>query len=434
MPPLLLYMEDDNNNRMLIHRVLQAENFDVISADNAHDGIKMALQFLPDIILMDISMPTMDGYTATNALRQFPELDGIPIVAVTAHALAGDREMALESGCDGYIPKPIDVDTFPTEIRTYLTDKLGYAYRDDLGTGLSKALGIDGENLQASTPQDLFPLLATHAKSSWVKFLVNQLSYGSQAIQGRAVIALALWHINDNSAPHNDTVGQRYFWSHVHDSLSDSTRFKAETYWSRVTKVASALTEGDTKAMHTALRLCMRSDKGECREWALRILDIERASKRLKLARKAISDTVAGVRTVAIDILVANVDEIDLPIFERALSDRDRYVREQSARGLATLPDDVGLPSLIHALRTGQDSIAEVIPNALALIGTEQAITELIDSLSYRRDIGVLRHIVTSLGQVNDDRCYQALQTLTQHDNPTVRELVAQCLKDHPAR
>ncbi|GEM_PF-503657 len=434
MPPLLLYMEDDNNNRMLIHRVLQAENFDVISANNAHDGIQMALKFLPDIILMDISMPTMDGYTATYALRQFPELDGIPIVAVTANVLAGDREMAIKSGCDGYIPKPIDVDTFPNQIRTYLTDKLGYAYRQDIDDNLKYALGTGKNTWHNATATDIFPILDTYASTTWTDYLKNQLAYGSQALQGQAVIALANWHTSDDNAPHNQTKGARYFWKQVSDSLKQSTRRKAENYWSKTARIALALIDTNATDLNKALALCMRAQDGVCREWALKTVSANQAESRIDLARKAISDTVADVRRVAVKILAGHAHTDDLNHLERALSDRDREVRETAALGLAKLPDATGLPPLTHALRTGQDATAEAIPSALKSLGSQSAIDELIASLSYRRDVGVLRHIVIALGDINDERCYQALGELIEHDNPILRDLARQLRADHPAR
>lgn len=122
MPPRVLYIEDNQENRMLVRRVLMVEGFEVTEVDNAHDGIRMALDDPPDIILMDISMPGYDGLSATQTLREYPELDHVPIVAVTANVMKGDREETLRAGCDGYIPKPIDVDQFPDQVRAYLTD------------------------------------------------------------------------------------------------------------------------------------------------------------------------------------------------------------------------------------------------------------------------------------------------------------------------
>ncbi|PJF39174.1 MAG: response regulator [Phototrophicales bacterium] len=120
MSPRVLYIEDNAENRMLVRRILMVEGFEVLDADNAHDGIQMALENPPDIILMDISMPGYDGLSATQVLRQRPELDHVPIIAVTANVMKGDREQTLRAGCDGYIPKPIDVDQFPDLIRSFL--------------------------------------------------------------------------------------------------------------------------------------------------------------------------------------------------------------------------------------------------------------------------------------------------------------------------
>jgi two-component system, cell cycle response regulator DivK len=116
----VLYIEDKPDNRLLVQRVLMAEDFDVLEAADADQGIRLAQEERPDLILMDINMPGRDGYSATNDIRQMPELSHIPIVALTANVMKGDRERSLDAGCDGYIPKPIDVDRFPSEIMMYI--------------------------------------------------------------------------------------------------------------------------------------------------------------------------------------------------------------------------------------------------------------------------------------------------------------------------
>jgi len=118
--PRVLYIEDDANNRMLVRRILMVEGIDVVEADNAVDGINMALNNPPDLILMDISMPDMDGLTATEEIRNQPSISHLPIVALTANVMEGDKEIALNAGCDGYIGKPIDVDTFADQVKSYL--------------------------------------------------------------------------------------------------------------------------------------------------------------------------------------------------------------------------------------------------------------------------------------------------------------------------
>lgn len=118
--PKVLYIEDRPDNRLLVRRVLLVEGMDVLEAANAEQGIALARSERPDLILMDINMPGKDGYTATNDLRQIPELDHIPIVALTANVMKGDKERSLDAGCDGYIPKPIDIDRFPIDIMNWI--------------------------------------------------------------------------------------------------------------------------------------------------------------------------------------------------------------------------------------------------------------------------------------------------------------------------
>ncbi len=123
--PTVLYIEDNRDNRMLVRRILMASDYDfqVVEADNARTGIEMAQQSPPDLILMDMSMPEMDGLTATRMLRGIDHLRDIPIVALTANAMEGDREKSLEAGCSGYIRKPVDVDKLPEEIIHYIRSR-----------------------------------------------------------------------------------------------------------------------------------------------------------------------------------------------------------------------------------------------------------------------------------------------------------------------
>lgn len=123
--PSILYIEDNKDNRALVRRVLLVEGYDMIEAANAEDGITLALQMHPDLILMDINMPGMDGLSAATHMKGLDALQGIPIVALTANAMKGDREQALGAGMDGYIPKPIDVDRFPMQIQRYLAGGKG---------------------------------------------------------------------------------------------------------------------------------------------------------------------------------------------------------------------------------------------------------------------------------------------------------------------
>lgn len=119
MSKQVLYIEDNAFNRILVRRILEAEGFTVLEADNAAEGIEIARKIQPDLILMDLSMPELDGLTATRTLRDIPDLKNVPVVALTANVMPDDRDRALEV-CDGYIPKPIDVDNFPAEVQRYL--------------------------------------------------------------------------------------------------------------------------------------------------------------------------------------------------------------------------------------------------------------------------------------------------------------------------
>ena len=116
----ILYVEDNRENRILIKRVLEAEGYTVDEAADGLSGLKMAQENRPDLILLDINLPDIDGYEATKRLRKMNGISGVPVVALTANVMQGDREKSLEAGCDGYIQKPIDVDQLPNQIESYL--------------------------------------------------------------------------------------------------------------------------------------------------------------------------------------------------------------------------------------------------------------------------------------------------------------------------
>lgn len=116
----ILYVEDNFENRILIKRVLEAEGYTLIEAENGKQGLELALSSSPDLILMDINLPDIDGYECTSRLRHTNGVKRIPILALTANVMEGDHEKALAAGCDGYISKPIDVDTLPIQIAGYL--------------------------------------------------------------------------------------------------------------------------------------------------------------------------------------------------------------------------------------------------------------------------------------------------------------------------
>ncbi len=116
----ILYVEDDPNNRTLIRRVLMAEGYEVVEAYDANMALDTLKTLQPNLILMDINMPEMDGYALTAVIRKIPHLGKVPIIALTANVMRGDRERSIEAGCDGYIQKPIDIDTITTQIERFL--------------------------------------------------------------------------------------------------------------------------------------------------------------------------------------------------------------------------------------------------------------------------------------------------------------------------
>lgn len=119
----ILYVEDNSENIMLVRRVLEAKGYVVLEATNGLEGIEIAGRESPDLILMDINLPDMDGYAAATKIKNTSGLEHIPIVALTANVMKGDRERTLAAGCDGYIPKPIDIRNFPVQVEAFLRGK-----------------------------------------------------------------------------------------------------------------------------------------------------------------------------------------------------------------------------------------------------------------------------------------------------------------------
>jgi two-component system cell cycle response regulator DivK len=116
MNKTILLIEDNEQNRYLATFLLEKHGYSVVPASDGATGIGLGLRFQPRGILLDIQLPGLDGYEVARALRRNPLLDGVPIIAVTSYAMEGDREKAMAAGCDGYIEKPIDPETFVGEI------------------------------------------------------------------------------------------------------------------------------------------------------------------------------------------------------------------------------------------------------------------------------------------------------------------------------
>jgi CheY-like chemotaxis protein len=119
--PRILLVEDNEVNQLLTASVLEREGFAVDIAASSVEALEMLRSLAPDLILMDIQLPGLDGLSFTRTLKADPSTEPIPIVALTAHAMNGDREQSLAAGCVGYISKPIDTRSFGRQVREYLS-------------------------------------------------------------------------------------------------------------------------------------------------------------------------------------------------------------------------------------------------------------------------------------------------------------------------
>ena len=119
----ILVIEDNPLNMKLVKGLLKIGNYQMLEANDAESGIQLIREHQPDLVLMDIQLPGMDGLAATKILKEDSDLKDIPIVALTSYAMQGDKEKALEAGCSGYIAKPIDTRNFLETLARYLEDE-----------------------------------------------------------------------------------------------------------------------------------------------------------------------------------------------------------------------------------------------------------------------------------------------------------------------
>jgi len=120
MPKKILVVEDTEDNRQILRDLLRMAGYDMIEAHDGAQGVAMAVEHRPDLILMDIQMPVMDGYEATRRIKAIPELKATPIVAVTSYALSGDEQKTRDAGCDAYIAKPYSPRQMLAKVREIL--------------------------------------------------------------------------------------------------------------------------------------------------------------------------------------------------------------------------------------------------------------------------------------------------------------------------
>jgi CheY-like chemotaxis protein len=138
-PPLILVVEDNPDNRTLIRDVLDALNYNVIEATDGIEGVEMALSSKPSLILMDLSLPGKDGWEATREIKANASMEKVPVIALTAHAMVGDRERALEAGCDDYVSKPINLMELNEKIQRYLAKAVPTPEPSESGPGQAEA-------------------------------------------------------------------------------------------------------------------------------------------------------------------------------------------------------------------------------------------------------------------------------------------------------
>jgi two-component system cell cycle response regulator DivK len=119
----ILIVEDNMDTYELVHFILEKNGFETFLAVNGRDGVTAAQKQAPDLIIMDMSMPEMDGWTATALIKRDENLAAIPLVALTAHALPGDRQRAMDAGCDEYVTKPMDLDDLVETVQYWVNKR-----------------------------------------------------------------------------------------------------------------------------------------------------------------------------------------------------------------------------------------------------------------------------------------------------------------------
>ena len=122
MSKRILVVEDQPDNRKILRDVFARTDYEIIETENGEEALAAISTARPDLILMDIQLPVMDGYTATRRIKADPTLNSIPIIAVTSYALSGEEKKAREAGCDDYIPKPYSPRELLAKVRHYLSD------------------------------------------------------------------------------------------------------------------------------------------------------------------------------------------------------------------------------------------------------------------------------------------------------------------------
>lgn len=185
-PHTILYVDDDSANRTLVRKILVSEGFNVIEAEDGISGIDITIKEHPDLILMDMNMPGLDGYEASTRIKALPDFKNTPIVAVTANALQGDKERSLIAGCEGYIVKPIDPDTICSDIKKYIQGKKEQVETDDRDAYLQEYSNKLVERLEEKVRSLSIALekseQANNAKTNFLSIISHELRTPLHAI------------------------------------------------------------------------------------------------------------------------------------------------------------------------------------------------------------------------------------------------------------
>jgi signal transduction histidine kinase len=182
--PRVLHIEDDPANRLLVRKILTPAGFEVVDAVDGLDGIQKACADPPDLVLVDIAIPGLDGYEVTLRLRAEPKLGKVPIVAITAE---GSRETSLAVGCDGYIEKPIDARSFPDTVRGYLggqKETPSAGHEDTLRRQSQRIVGHLEQKLQQLSDANRRLLLLDEARKEFYRNISHELSTPMTPIVG----------------------------------------------------------------------------------------------------------------------------------------------------------------------------------------------------------------------------------------------------------
>jgi signal transduction histidine kinase len=241
---------------MLVSQVLKAAGYEVLEAEDGITGIRLAQNERPDLILMDINMPGLDGYEAATKIKSLTGMSNTPIIAITANVMEGDRERALTAGCDGYLPKPIDIDALPNQIREFLSgrrERVDEAEeRDYLREYSERLVSKLEEKVAALTAANEQLRRSDEMKSRFISIAAHELRTPLTIIRGYMDILLEPDGPLKEADPNATTMlegianGVRRLHEVVQDML-DVTRIEAETLDLQIAPVR--LTEAAEKAV-----------------------------------------------------------------------------------------------------------------------------------------------------------------------------------------